>query len=91
MIQIVKVTAVRPLGDFRLQVWFSDGTSGICDFAAIVAESGPMVIPLRDPAFFARVFISMGVLSWPNGYDVDAIQLHAEMKAAGKLAQQAAE
>ena len=91
MIDIVKVTAVRSLGEYRLQIWFSDETSGIRNFSDIVDESGPMLMPLRDPTFFARVFVSMGVLSWPNGYDMDAIQLHAEMKAAGKLAHQAAE
>jgi Protein of unknown function (DUF2442) len=91
MIEIVKVTAVRSLGDYRLEIWFSDGTSGIRDFSDIIGESGPMLLPLRDPTYFSRVFISMGVLSWPNGYDMDAIQLHAEMKATGNLAHQAAE
>lgn len=44
-----------------------------------------MVEPLKDPRFFKRVFISLGVLAWPNGFDLDAIQLHREMAAAGEL------
>ena len=35
-----------------------------------------MVEPLRDPAMFGRAFVSFGVPSWPNGFDLDAINLH---------------
>jgi hypothetical protein len=49
-----------------------------------------MVKPLRDPAFFANVFIECGVLAWPNGFDVDTIALHLEMKEQGLLRQAAA-
>jgi hypothetical protein len=44
-----------------------------------------MVEPLRDPAYFARVFVENGVLTWPNGFDLDPIALHDEMKHAGEL------
>jgi hypothetical protein len=53
-------------------------------------HGGPMVEPLRDPAFFARVFLEYGTLTWPNGFDLDAIALHQEMKAAGQLRMPAA-
>ncbi len=32
----------------------------------------------------------IGVLTWPNGYDADAIRLHSEMTAAGELTATAA-
>jgi hypothetical protein len=35
--------------------------AGEYDFSAVVAESGPMVEPLRDPAYFGRVFLEDGV------------------------------
>jgi hypothetical protein len=44
-----------------------------------------MIEPLKDPNYFARVFIEDGALTWPNGYDWDPITLHDEMKAAGLL------
>ena len=91
MIRIVKVTGVEPIGDFRLRVSFSDGASGVHDFSEIVSEAGPMVEPLRDRDFFQRVFISMGVLAWPNGYDLDAINLYDDMKRAGAFDAIAAE
>jgi hypothetical protein len=85
MIEIVHVTDVEALGDYRLRVRFSDGSIGVHDFTEIVSERGPMVEPLRDKEFFKRAFISLGVLTWPNGYDLDAIRLHSEIKAAGEL------
>jgi hypothetical protein len=90
MIQMVHVTKVEALGDHRLRLGFSDGSSGVHDFTDIVAETGPMVEPLRDTELFGRVFISMGVLTWPNGYDLDTIRLHDEMKTAGELSEAAA-
>ena len=90
MIKMVKVVAVKPMGGHRLWVQFSDGSEGIRDFADVVAEQGPMIEPLRDPKFFAKAFISFGVPSWPNGFDVDAIALHMEMEKAGLLTKSAA-
>jgi hypothetical protein len=85
LISLVKILHVEPLGGHRLRIGFSDGTAGDYDFAADIAAGGPMIEPLRDPAFFARVFIELGALAWPNGYDIDPIALHADMRDAGLL------
>ena len=89
--EIVKVVEAVPLDGVRLRVAFSDGSSGNHDFAPVLAEGGLMVEPLRDPAFFARVFVEMGVPTWPNGLALDAIKLHMDMAEAGELARTAAE
>ena len=85
MIKMVKVTELKPLDDVRLWVRFSDGMEGIRDYSDMLAEGGPMVEPLRDPSFFKSVFVSFGVPSWPNGFEVDAIALHMELEKAGLL------
>lgn len=82
---LVKVTAAKSLGQNRLWLRFSDGREGIRDFSDVLAEGGPMVEPLRDPAMFDRVFVQFGVPAWPNGFDLDAIALHEEMMGAGLL------
>jgi hypothetical protein len=82
---MIDVVGVRRLGDFKLELEFSDGTIGVRDFRSIVQRTGTMIEPLRDPAYFARVFIEDGALTWPNGYDWDPIALHDEMKAEGVL------
>jgi hypothetical protein len=89
--EIVKVLEVEPRGGHRLRVSFSDGTSGEHDFGDLVAESGPMIEPLRDPAYFQQVFVEMGVPAWPNGFGIDALKLHMDMAAAGELNRDAAE
>lgn len=82
---MIDVIAVRPFGEHRLEIEFSNERIGERDFSFIKSESGPMLEPLKDAAYFARVFIEDGVLTWPNGYDWDPIALHDEMKEAGEL------
>jgi hypothetical protein len=88
---MIDVVSVKSAGGFRLRVGFSDGSIGEHDFSSTVARSGEMVLPLKDPAFFARVFIELGALAWPNGFDLDPIALHDRMLAAGELTPVAAE
>jgi hypothetical protein len=85
-----KVAKLKVLGEYRLRATFSDGMAGEYDFAAIVAESGPMVEPLRDPAYFARVFLEDGAPTWPNGFDAAPGWLRREIEARGALARDAA-
>ena len=85
MIELVDVIELKPVGDHALWLRFSDGQEGIRDCSDILAEGGPMVEPLRNPSMFRRAFLSLGVPSWPNGFDLDPINLHMEMKAAGLL------
>jgi hypothetical protein len=82
---MIDVIGVRHLGGFKLEVEFSDGMTGVHDFKSIADKTGPMAAPLKDPSYFARVFLEDGALIWPNGYDWDPIALHGEMKAAGLL------
>lgn len=82
---MIEAVSVRRLGGHRLEIGFSDGSIGEHDFAAMVARPGPMLAPLRDADYFARVFVEDGALAWPNGYDLDPIALHREMTAAGEL------
>ena len=88
---LTKVTRLEKLGGFRLRVRFSDGSGGAHDFSAMVQEPGPMMEPLRDPAYFARVFLEFGALTWPNGFDIAPEWLRREMEVASVLTQVAAE
>jgi hypothetical protein len=91
MINMVKVVKVNPLEGHRLWVQFSDGTEGVRDYTDLLAKGGPAIEPLRDQALFNKVFISFGVPSWPNGFDVDAINLQMELRESGALSHAAAE
>jgi hypothetical protein len=87
---LLKVSDIKWLGGHRLRVAFTDGTAGEHDFATVVAEPGEMVGPLRDPAYFARVFLDFGAPTWPNGFDIAPDWLRGEMEKAGELRRDAA-
>jgi hypothetical protein len=87
---MIKVTKIKHLGGYRLHATFSDGTAGERDFSVLVAEAGPMGEPLRDPAYFARVFLEDGAPTWPNSFDMDPEWLRREIKAMGALARDTA-
>lgn len=88
---LTKVTEIERLGGFCLRIRFSDGSAGKHDFSALVNQPGSMFQPLRDEAYFARVFLEFGAPTWPNGFDIATEWLHREMSAAGELTQVAAE
>ena len=88
---LTKVTRLEKLGGFRLRVRFNDGSEGVHDFAAMVNEPGSMLEPLRDEAYFSRVFLEFGAPTWPNGFDIAPEWLRREMEAAGELTRVAAE
>jgi hypothetical protein len=87
---MIKVEKIEKLGGYRLRVHFSDGSTGDHDFSAMVEETGSMLQPLRDPDYFARVFLEFGALTWPNGFDIAPEWLRREMAAAGELRRDAA-
>jgi hypothetical protein len=59
---LTKVTRLDKLGGFKLRVHFSDGSEGVHDFTAMTNETGSMLEPLRDEAYFSRVFLEFGAL-----------------------------
>jgi hypothetical protein len=87
--QMVDVLRVSTLDGYRLSLRFSDGSEGIYDLSSMIAEGGEMVAPLASSEYFARVFVEAGVPTWPNGFDLDPINLYMELRDAGALKQNA--
>ena len=83
-IRMVRARRVRALADHRLEIVFDDDTMGVVDLSDFTTL-GPMTEPLKDPAFFSRVFVEMGVPTWPNGCDIDPINAQRLMQEAGTL------
>lgn len=82
---MMHVSKIKWLGGHRLHVVFSDGLAGEHDFSDLVSETGPMIDPLRDPRYFARVYLEGGAPIWPNGFDMCPDWLRREIEAAGGL------
>ena len=68
-----------------MKLWFTDGLAGEWDFSELAADGRPVTLPFRNPAYFERVFIEFGALTWPNGFDWSPEALHADMMKAGAL------
>ncbi len=88
---MVDVLRLKPLEGRKLWLRFSDGSEGVRDLSDVLAGGGPMVEPLKNPAYFERVFIETGAPTWPNGFDLDPIQLYMELREAEALTHSAAE
>ncbi len=68
--KLVDVTALIVLETYRVRVTFSDTTTKEIDREPYL--SGPIFLPVREPAFFRQALISDGAISWPNGADLDS-------------------
>jgi hypothetical protein len=80
-----KLTGFSLAGDFRLNVAFADGASGVFDAGPSLKAGGSLGRQTLDPEIFPRVFLEFGALTWPNGYDICPDWLRMEMLRAGSL------
>jgi hypothetical protein len=77
-----KVTAVTVVEGYVLKIRFADGEERVIDLEP--ALHGELFGPLRDVALFrqAAVDAEVGVITWPNGADIDPSILY-QWDAAG--------
>ncbi|HEV2369822.1 MAG TPA: DUF2442 domain-containing protein [Acidimicrobiales bacterium] len=71
--RLPRVTDVEVLPPYALRLTFDDGAVRDIDLAGELA--GPVFQELTDPAFFARVTLDNGTVTWPNGLDMDPVVL----------------
>jgi hypothetical protein len=73
---ILHVERAQVCGPHSLRLTFSDGTSKRVNLLPLL--EGPVFAPLRDPAYFARMFLDQvcGTVCWPNGADFAPEALH---------------
>lgn len=89
MIEIVKIVKVEKLGGHRLRLRFP--TARRASATSLTSSGGRAHGRAAEGCgMFDRVFIEFGTLTWPNGFDLDSIALHDEMRAAGLLRQMTA-
>ena len=73
--RLCRVTAIKSVAPFTLDVTFDDGVVRTIDFRPCLV--GAMYGPLRDPQLFNQVQIDSEAhtLIWPNGADFDPAAL----------------
>lgn len=87
---MIKLTAASYIQAYELRLLFSDGSTGVFDFAPFVQAATTMTRPLADLDFFRRFYIELGALAWPNGFDLSAGSLHQRLQDSGKLVRDSA-
>lgn len=76
-----RVKALTVLADHRLAVTFQDGTSGMADFSSVLTARNPGIFEaLKDKEFFGQARLDLGVVTWPNGADIDPAWMHKEIR-----------
>lgn len=79
-----RVSRVRVLDGFQLELGFTDGTNGIVDASRWIVGHGGVFGPLNDPAIFAQVAVDAdaGTVVWPTtGADLCPDVLYAAAHA----------
>ncbi|MBS0424067.1 MAG: DUF2442 domain-containing protein [Proteobacteria bacterium] len=71
--------SVVVLPDYCLSVTCNDGVTGIVDMSQLIfSEKAGIYSALKDVQLFNQVRIELGVLTWPNGADIDPAWLYEE-------------
>ena len=71
------VTLVKPLPDHRIYVELEDGRQGVFDLKPYLNHG--VFCELKDQAYFNRVGIVHGAVTWPHEQDIAPETLLAEM------------
>ena len=79
-----RVSAVRHLRDYELELSFTDGTVAGVDFRNRIFGRGGVFALLQDSSYFSQATVDReaGTIVWPNGVDFCPDVLYAE--ATGK-------
>lgn len=78
-----RVKALSVLPGYRLAVTFQDGTNGIADCSAVlVAQECGIYEGLKDQTCFDQASVALGVVTWPNGADLDPAWMYEQIKGS---------
>lgn len=66
-----RITSVKPLEPYRLELVFSDGAQGQLDLTDWIVGQGGVFQSLENPDFFKQVRVNteLGTIQWPNDVD----------------------
>lgn len=72
---------MRVLPDYRLFVRFADGMEGEYDLTSFLFEGDAGVFEhLRDPAEFAKAYVSDGAVTWPGELDLAPDAMYEDIR-----------
>lgn len=79
-----RLTKVKPLQDYNLEVEFVDGTHGVVKMEQrIMNPKAGVFASLSDINLFNQVYLEYGAVTWPNEIDLAPDAMHDEIKRNG--------
>ena len=80
------IVRFKVLANYQIEVWFSDGTTGLADLAPRLSQGslGDGFDALCDEAFFAKAYLEHGALTWPGGIDLAPDAMHQRIRESGR-------
>jgi len=76
-----RIQALTVLPGRRLAITFQDGTQGVADLSAVLtAPDCGIFFALKDSAYFEQARLDLGVVTWPNGADLDPAWMYDELR-----------
>lgn len=75
-----ELVAIKILDNYRLYVEFDDGRKGIFDVTPYLDKG--IFCELKDPAYFAKAYLSYGTVTWPNEQDFAPETIAYELQSA---------
>jgi hypothetical protein len=82
---IRSITHFKILPNYKIEVSFADGTSGLADLAPRLSQ-GPLgdgFDTLCDEKMLSQAFLEHGALAWPGGIDLAPNAMYQRIRLAG--------
>ncbi len=80
-----RLSKVKPLPNYELEVEFNDGTHGIVEMVKLImSDKAGVFAALKDQDLFNKAHLEYGVLTWPGEIDLAPDAMHDEIKQKGR-------
>ncbi len=80
-----RLTKVKPLTNYRLEVEFIDGTHGFVEMShRVTSNKAGVFAALKDVHLFNQVYLEHGAVTWPGEIDLAPDAMYDEIKLHGK-------
>ncbi|MGB6976708.1 MAG: DUF2442 domain-containing protein [Gammaproteobacteria bacterium] len=80
-----RLTNVKPIANYTLEVEFIDGTRGFVEMShRVMSKKAGVFSTLKDVSIFNQVHLEYGVVTWPGEIDLAPDAMHDEIKRNGK-------
>ena len=80
-----RLSKVKPLSNYELEVEFNDGVHGIVEMVKLImSDQAGVFAALKDQDLFNKAHLEYGVLTWPGEIDLAPDAMHDAIKQKGR-------